>query len=160
MYRFCPRQKIICWWRYGSTCSWPLHQMQVSGQIRVLIALQPQKDPRYRLHVKLGGLQCMFGCSERTEKSVAPTGVRTPDRSSCSLVTILNELCWINIHHIIYVHRAVHRNVIAIAKPTRCSNVSNLFCFGITLYMFRTVFPSIITSSRLYTQQQTFVKLT
>jgi len=56
------------------------------------------------------------------------------------------------------VHRAVHRNIIAIVKPTRCTNVSNLFYFGMTLYMFRTVFPSIIRSSRLYTQQQAFVK--
>jgi len=30
--------------------------------------------------------------------------------------------------------------------------------FRKTLYMFRTVFPSIIRSSRLYTQQQVFVK--
>ena len=30
--------------------------------------------------------------------------------------------------------------------------------FGVTLYMFRTVFPSIIRSSRLYIQQQAFVK--
>jgi len=30
--------------------------------------------------------------------------------------------------------------------------------FGITLYMFRTVFPSIIRSSRLYIQQQVYVK--
>ena len=37
--------------------------------------------------------------------------------------------------------------------PTRCNNVSNLFYFGMTLYMFRTVFPSIIRSSRLYIQQ-------
>jgi len=33
-----------------------------------------------------------------------------------------------------------------------------LFNFGMTLYMFRTVFPSIIRSSRLYIQQQAFVK--
>jgi len=38
-------------------------------------------------------------------------------------------------------------------KPTRCTNVSNLVYFGMTLYMFRTVFPSIIRSSRLYIQQ-------
>jgi hypothetical protein len=56
------------------------------------------------------------------------------------------------------VHRAVHRNVISIAKPTGCTNVSNLFYFGLTLYMFRTVFPSIIRSSRLYIQQQAYVK--
>jgi len=30
--------------------------------------------------------------------------------------------------------------------------------FGLTLYLFRTVFPSIITSSRLYIQQQALVK--
>jgi len=43
-----------------------------------------------------------------------------------------------------YVHRAVHRNIISIVKPTRYTSVSNLFYFGMTLYMFRTVFPSII----------------
>ena len=32
-------------------------------------------------------------------------------------------------------------------KPTRCISVSNLFYFGMTLYMFRTVFLSIIRSS-------------
>jgi len=35
----------------------------------------------------------------------------------------------------------MHRNIISIVKPTRCTNVSNLFHFGTTLYMFRTVFP-------------------
>jgi len=48
--------------------------------------------------------------------------------------------------------------IISIAKPTRCTNVSNLFYFGMILYMFQTVFPSIIRSSRLYIQQQAFVK--
>jgi len=47
---------------------------------------------------------------------------------------------------------------ISIVKPTRCTNVSNLFYFGMTLYMFRTVFPSIIRSSRLYIQQQAYFK--
>ena len=46
------------------------------------------------------------------------------------------------------VHTAVHRNIISTVKPTRCTNVSNLFYFGMTLYMFRTVFPSIISSSK------------
>jgi len=32
-------------------------------------------------------------------------------------------------------------------------NISNLFYFETTLYMFRTVFPSIIRSLRLYIQQ-------
>ena len=56
------------------------------------------------------------------------------------------------------VHRAVHRSVIYIVKPTRCTNVSNLFYFGMTVYMFWTVFPSIIRSSWLYIQQQAYVK--
>ena len=56
------------------------------------------------------------------------------------------------------VHRAVHRNIISIVKATRCTNVSNLFYFGMTLYMFRTVFPSIIRSLWLYIQQHVFVK--
>jgi len=30
--------------------------------------------------------------------------------------------------------------------------------FGVTLYMFRTVFPSIIRSSRLYIHQQAYVQ--
>jgi hypothetical protein len=36
-------------------------------------------------------------------------------------------------------------------------NISNLFDFGTTLYMFRTVFPSIIRSLRLYIQHQVYV---
>jgi len=59
---------------------------------------------------------------------------------------------WVNFD----VHKAAHRNIISIVKPTRCTKV--LFYFGITLYMFRTVYPSIIRSSRLYIQLQAFVK--
>ena len=36
-------------------------------------------------------------------------------------------------------------------------NISNLFYFGTTLYMFRKVFPSIIRSVRLYIQHQVCV---
>ena len=36
-------------------------------------------------------------------------------------------------------------------------NISNLFYFGTTLYMFRAVFPSIIRSLRLYIQHQVYV---
>jgi len=44
--------------------------------------------------------------------------------------------------------------IISIVKPTRCTNASNLFYFGMTLYMFRTVFPSINRNSRLYIKQK------
>ena len=60
--------------------------------------------------------------------------------------------------HIVDIHRAVHCNVISILKPTRCASVSNLFYFGMTLYMFQTVFSSVIRSSKLYIQQQAFVE--
>ena len=46
----------------------------------------------------------------------------------------------------------------SIVKPTTCANVSNLFYFEMTLYMFRVIFPSIIRSSRLYIQQEALVK--
>ena len=49
-----------------------------------------------------------------------------------------------NLHYIqnlrFDVHRAAHRNFVSIVIPTRCTNVSNLFYFGLTLYKFRTVF--------------------
>ena len=56
------------------------------------------------------------------------------------------------------IHMAVHRNIISVVKPTRCTSVSNLFYFGMTLYMFRTVFQSIIKNSGLCIQQQAYVK--
>jgi len=46
----------------------------------------------------------------------------------------------------------LYSTVISIVKPTRCTGVSNLFYFEMTLYMFRMVFTSIIRSSRLYIQ--------
>ena len=62
------------------------------------------------------------------------------------------NMAGLSLYHEVYkfeVHRAVHRNIISIVKPTRCTNVSNLFYIGMTLHRFRTVFPSIIGSSRL-----------
>jgi hypothetical protein len=41
------------------------------------------------------------------------------------------------------------------SKTNQMHNISNLFYFGTTLYMFRTVFPSIIRSLRLYIQHHT-----
>jgi len=56
------------------------------------------------------------------------------------------------------VQRAVQPTIISIVKPTRSINVSNLFYFGMAFCTFRTVFPSIIRSSRLYIQQYLFDK--
>jgi hypothetical protein len=41
------------------------------------------------------------------------------------------------------------------SKTNQIHNISNLFYFGTTLYMFRTVSPSIIRSLRLYIQHHT-----
>jgi hypothetical protein len=38
------------------------------------------------------------------------------------------------------------------SKTNQMHNISNLFYFGITLYMFRTLSPSIIRSLGLYRQ--------
>jgi len=43
------------------------------------------------------------------------------------------------------------------SKINQMHNISNLFYFGTTLYMFRTVFPSIIRRLRLYIQHQIYV---
>jgi len=47
-----------------------------------------------------------------------------------------------------------HERLFFIVKPTRCT----IFRVDwISFYMFRTVFPSIIRSSRLYVQHQVYV---
>jgi hypothetical protein len=43
------------------------------------------------------------------------------------------------------------------SKTNQMHNISNLFYFGTTLYMFQTGFPSIIRSLRLYIQVQVYV---
>jgi len=40
------------------------------------------------------------------------------------------------------------------SKTNQMHNISNLFYFGTTLYMFQTVFLSIIRNLRLYIQHQ------
>jgi hypothetical protein len=43
------------------------------------------------------------------------------------------------------------------SKTNQMHNISNLFYFGTTFYMIRTVFPSIIRSLRLYIQHLVYV---
>jgi hypothetical protein len=54
-----------------------------------------------------------------------------------------------------------HNNIIVyVSNKSTCwivYNISNLFYFETTLYMFRTDFPSIIRSLRLYIQHQVYV---
>jgi hypothetical protein len=44
------------------------------------------------------------------------------------------------------------------SKTNQIQSISNLFYFGTALYMFLTVFLSIIRSLRVYIQQQVYVK--
>ena len=44
------------------------------------------------------------------------------------------------------------------SKTNKLHQCLKFILFDVTLYMFRTVFPSIIRSSRLYIQQQANVK--
>jgi hypothetical protein len=43
------------------------------------------------------------------------------------------------------------------SKTNQMHNISNLFYFRTTFNMFRTVFPSIISSLRVYIQHQVYV---
>jgi len=65
--------------------------------------------------------------------------------------TLLSNVGSFNIHS--YVLRQYIRRV----QPTRW-NISQLIYFCKTLYMFQTVFPSIIRSTKLHIQRQVFVR--
>ena len=59
-----------------------------------------------------------------------------------------------------YYHQVSYRNTNSIKiysyiKTNQMHNISNLFCFETTLYIFRTVSPPIIRSLRLYIQYNT-----
>jgi len=43
------------------------------------------------------------------------------------------------------------------SKTKQMHNIINLFYFGTTIYMFRTVSPSIIRSLKLYIQHQVYI---
>ena len=54
----------------------------------------------------------------------------------CLLTQVFIFFCRGSFKEILFkcdIHRAVHRNIISTVKPTRCTNVSNLFYFGMTL---------------------------
>jgi len=84
-------------------------------------------------------------------KSVGTAGLTGLDRLFSFMIVTELQVCFMNMFH--FTCNCVFL-IISMVKPTRCTNVSNLFYFGMTLYMFRTVLPSIIWSSRLYIQQQ------
>ena len=61
-----------------------------------------------------------------------------------------------NFHTKFDVCRTVHLNIFY-RKTNQMHNISNLFYFGTTSYMFRTVSSFVIRSRRLYIQHQVYV---
>jgi hypothetical protein len=51
------------------------------------------------------------------------------------LLLLMHSICHKLCNNTFDVCRAVHCNIISMGKPTRCTNVSNLFYFGMTPYM-------------------------
>jgi hypothetical protein len=49
--------------------------MEMSGQLHVLAALPPGKDPQYPLDRRLGGPQSRSGCSSEEKNSQPPPGI-------------------------------------------------------------------------------------
>jgi len=81
-------------------------------------------------------------------KIILISTVRSYLVENLKLILIFYKICYTNKNEVL----------ISIVKPNRCTSVSNFFYFGLTLYMFRTVVPSIIRISRLYIQLQAYVK--
>ena len=71
---------------------------------------------------------------------------------SCSLQRLVNT----DMSNLTFVVPCIVINFYS--KTNQMHSISNLFYFGTTLYMFRTVSLSIIRSLRLYTQHQVYVK--
>jgi ABC-type siderophore export system fused ATPase/permease subunit len=65
-------------------------------------------------------------------------------------------MLYYNINNYHYV--TIAYSFFSIVKPTRCTSFSILFYIVVALYMFRTVFPSVIGSLRLYIQHQVYVR--
>ena len=122
----------------------------------------PGKDP-VPIYRRLGGPQ---GWSGRAEILV-PTGIRS--RTVQPVVShyadwatrLTTEVHIFGINVNINLKLTFIEPCIVIyfySKTNEMHQFSNLFHFRITLYMFRTVLPSIIRSLRLYIQQQAFAK--
>ena len=76
----------------------------------------------------------------------------------CTVLQTLNRCVYIYIYIYIYINLTIVGPSIVIyfySKSNQMHSNSNLFYFGTTLYMFRTVSPSIIRSLRLYIQHHT-----
>ena len=110
--------------------------LSVSGHLQLYLLLRALQD------VQLTGF-ISRNCRNGEEKFLAACYENIRCRPERSLVTIVNELspCY----------RANHKLPVIYfySKTNQMHNISNLFYFRTTLYMFRTVSPSVIRSLTL-----------
>jgi len=66
-------------------------------------------------------------------------------------------LCLAKLHKFSKLHLLILCFIYFYSKTNQMHNISNLFYFGTTLYVFRAVSPSIIRSLTLYIQHQVYV---
>jgi len=71
------------WGEYRSMHFSPLHQVEMSGQLRAPLALPPGKEPLYSLDGGLGGPQSRSGRVAKRKK--IPTLLEIEPRSSSSI---------------------------------------------------------------------------
>jgi len=62
-----------------------------------------------------------------------------------------------SMYGIFNIYTSVHRQYILRVQPTRCDSSQSIY-FCKTLYMFQTVFLSVIRGSQLHIQHQAFVR--
>jgi hypothetical protein len=108
---------------------------------------------RYEVKVKkLINLRCIQYLEPfRIDWFLPRTSYHIDSPSSCLLLLI-------NPFTLPLLHTADYQKRISIANQPDAA-VFQIYLFDLTIYMFRTVLPSIIRSSRLYIQQQVYVKL-
>jgi len=110
--------------------------------------------------------------THRTKNNTTNMVIQQNSRKILMMDIFMSETCWAHkkwnkiasvIKFVFYsstrnsdVHRAVHSNIISIGNQPDAPMYQIYFIFGMTLYMFRTVFPSIISSLWLYIQQYLF----
>jgi hypothetical protein len=73
--------------------------LEFSGQFHAPAIVFPGTEPQYPLNIRLGGPQSRSGRCLENKKSLAPTGIRKPDRPPGSVVTILPTLYHIHTKH-------------------------------------------------------------
>ena len=132
----------LCIYRYGYYDSTRWQALKISWSATLLSSFQ-----RYFLIIKLATCRSHVFYRKNGNKNKAIQGVSS----------VLSEVNLKSPHsspHPLTTKQCDCLFFFCIVKATKCASFSNLFYFVVPLYMFRTVFPSIIRSLRLYIQHQ------